>query len=175
MDGIPFESWRRDHQERREWDVGKVDARACVHCATLTYAHHTPLVMQTSFKTPLPPDPTRDACRGPGSESYRGHGLLAARRRRDLQGALRSANTQAPGASSPMQHGQQGRQLRADGPIPEELHTKRPLPETVTGARELFGPDNVRYFGAGVPEVLLNGGVAVAADTAERLLTWAPR
>ena len=53
--GIPFESWCKDDKERDEWCLGKVDARACVHCETLTYAYHTPVVMQTSFKTPPPP------------------------------------------------------------------------------------------------------------------------
>ena len=55
---------------------------------------------------------------------------------------------------------------------PEELRTKRSLPEPVTRARELFGPDNARYFSAGVPEVFLDGGAAVTADTVDRLPTW---
>ena len=31
-----------------------VDARACLHCGTLTYAHHTQTVMQSSFKSQPP-------------------------------------------------------------------------------------------------------------------------
>ena len=50
-----FETWRDDDKEHSKWRLGEVDARACVHCETLTYAHHTPVVMQTSFKTAPPP------------------------------------------------------------------------------------------------------------------------
>ena len=53
---IQFDSWMPENdRERHDWDIGRVDARACVHCETLTYAHHTPLVRQTSFKTAPPP------------------------------------------------------------------------------------------------------------------------
>ena len=54
-DTIRFKSWCKDDRERCRWELGEVDARACVHCETLTYAHHTPLVRQTSFKTTPPP------------------------------------------------------------------------------------------------------------------------
>ena len=55
--GVSFESWCKNanDEERPAWTRGEVDARACVHCETLTYAHHAPLVMQTSFKTSRPP------------------------------------------------------------------------------------------------------------------------
>ena len=33
---------------------GAIDARACLHCGTLTYAHHTQTVMQSSFKSQPP-------------------------------------------------------------------------------------------------------------------------
>ena len=41
--------------EREAWEKGEVDARACVHCETLTYAHHTQMIMQSNFKSPPPP------------------------------------------------------------------------------------------------------------------------
>ena len=41
--------------ECEAWDRGEVDARACVHCGTLTFAHHTQTVMQTNFKKAFPP------------------------------------------------------------------------------------------------------------------------
>ena len=39
-------------QERRE--IGAVDTRACLHCETHTFAYHTQVVMQSSFKPRLP-------------------------------------------------------------------------------------------------------------------------
>jgi hypothetical protein len=41
-------------EEDQAWNEGSVDARACVHCGELTFAEHTPVVMQTNFKTPPP-------------------------------------------------------------------------------------------------------------------------
>ncbi|HZI57141.1 MAG TPA: hypothetical protein VFF39_10220, partial [Verrucomicrobiae bacterium] len=41
-------------EECEEREKGKVDARGCLHCGTLTYAHHTQAVMQSSFKPRLP-------------------------------------------------------------------------------------------------------------------------
>jgi len=49
-DCVPWISEEERVQRRR----GKVDARKCLHCGTLTYAHHTQAVMQSSYK-PLPP------------------------------------------------------------------------------------------------------------------------
>ena len=174
VDDIPFENWCGD--ERREWDLGKVDARACVHCQTLTYAHHTPLVMQTSFKTPPPPflEEIQREMRVVVQEAdhivFMGYSLptddvtyrafLAARIRKDAEDQVRCSVVGK-------QDGSESRWL-----YPEELQTKRSPPEAVTRARQLFGPDNVRYFGAGIPEVFLHGGVAVTANTVDRLLTW---
>ena len=42
-------------KERDAWAQGDVDARECVHCRTLTYAHHTPIRMQSNFKGTPPP------------------------------------------------------------------------------------------------------------------------
>jgi hypothetical protein len=38
-------------KERRQREKGMIDARECLHCGTLTYAHHTQTVMQSSFKS----------------------------------------------------------------------------------------------------------------------------
>ena len=37
-------------KERELREQGDVDARKCLHCDTITFAHHTQLVMQSSFK-----------------------------------------------------------------------------------------------------------------------------
>lgn len=46
-------AWLNDN-ERKIRVKGEVDARACLHCGTLTYAHHTQTVMQSSFKSQPP-------------------------------------------------------------------------------------------------------------------------
>ena len=173
-DTIHFDSWRQDNRERCEWDLGKVDARACVHCKTLTYAHHTPVVMQTSFKTPLPPflEEIQREMRVVGQEAdhivLMGYSLppddvtcrafLAARIRK--QPPVRCSVVDK-------QDGYESRWL-----YPEDLQTMSALPKVVLAARELFGPDNVRYFGAGIPKVFLGGGATVTADSVDRLLRW---
>ena len=51
-------SWRSAFnccKEIEECERGSVDARACVNCDTLTYAHHTQIVMQSNFKGAPPP------------------------------------------------------------------------------------------------------------------------
>ena len=174
--GIPFESWCKDDREHRAWGLGKVDARACVHCETLTYAHHTPLVMQTSFKTPPPPfleeiqREMRVVVQKAGHIVFMGYSLppddvtyrafLAARVRKEPEDHVRCSVVGK-------QDGYESRWL-----YPEELHNKGCLPEAVSRARQLFGRENVRYFGAGVPAVFLDGGAAVTPHTVDRLLTW---
>ena len=176
-DTIRFESWRKDDRERCRWNLGEVDARACVHCKTLTYAHHTPLVRQTSFKSTPPPfleeiqREMRVVVQKANHIVFMGYSLppddvayrafLAARiRKEDTKDQVRCSVVDK-------QDSAENRWL-----YPEELRSTEPLPEVVTRARELFGRNNVRYFGAGIPEVLLAGGAAVTAQAVDRLLTW---
>ena len=53
VEGVTFNP--HVEEESRAWDRGEVDARACVHCDTLTYMHHVPMLMQSNFKRPPPP------------------------------------------------------------------------------------------------------------------------
>ena len=174
VDTIHFDSWRQDNLERCKWDLGKVDARACVHCDTLTYAHHTPVVMQTSFKPPPPPflEEIQREMRVVVQEAdhivFMGYSLplddvtyrafLAARIRKQSPVHCSVVDKQA---------GYESRWL-----YPEDLQTMGDLPEVVLAARRLFRPDNVRYFGAGIPEVFLDGGATVTANSVDRLLRW---
>ena len=50
-----FEPRLRLEKERKEIGRGVVDARACVHCNTLTYLHHTQIILQSNFKSNPPP------------------------------------------------------------------------------------------------------------------------
>ena len=173
-DTIQFDSWRQDDRERREWNLGQVDARACVHCDTLTYAHHTPVVMQTSFTTPPPPfleeiqREMRVVVQKADHIVLMGYSLplddvtyrafLAARTRKQPPVRCSVVDKQA---------GCESRWL-----YPEELQTMGDLPEVVNTARGIFGSDNVRYFGSGIPEVFLGGGATVTEDSVDRLLKW---
>ena len=168
-----------DDRERDDWEIGRVDARACVHCETLTYAHHTPLVRQTSFKSAPPPfleeiqremrvvvqEADHIVLMGyslpPDDVTYRA--FLAARVSKDPKSQVRCSVVDK-------QTDYESRWL-----YPEELQNKTSLPKVVTHAHELFGRDKVRFFGAGIPRVFLDGGVSVTEHAVDRLLTWNPR
>ena len=177
-ENIHFDSWmpEDDGPERDEWEIGRVDARACVHCKTLTYAHHTPLVAQTSFKTAPPPfleeiqREMRVVVQKANHIVFMGYSLppddvtyrafLAARASKDPKDPVRCSVVDK-------QTGYESRWLYR-----EELQNRNSLPKVVTSARELFGAGNVRYFGAGIPDVFLDGGATVTPDAVDRLLTW---
>ena len=172
---IRFESWSKDDKEHCEWRLGKVDARTCVHCKTMTYAHHTPVIMQTSFKTPPPPflEEIQREMRVVVQEAdhivLMGYSLpsddvtyrafLAARIRKAPENKVRCSVVGK-------EDGYESRWL-----YPEELQTKQNLPESVATARALFRPENVRFFGGGIPNAFLDGA-AVTVHAVDRLLTW---
>ncbi len=182
----PFKAFVRDEmfdrrrpEECKAWDEGAVDARACVHCETLTYAHHTQTVMQSSFKSPPPPflDEIKRDLRvavqeadhivlmgytlPPDDVDYRA--FLAARRRRT--GDVRCSVVVGKDC---------GRQWFGPSAWPAMLER---MPDglaprtTLEAARDLFGEDNVRFYGGGIPNVIVDGGNVTDAAV-ERLLTW---
>jgi hypothetical protein len=163
--------------ERYERQEGRIDARACLHCSTLTYAYHTQTVMQSSFKS-APPSFIEEIQRElrattmqakhiifmgyalpPDDVAYRA--LFSASRQRG-KGAVRCTIVG----------------LDRDNPDwygPTELKTRAFLKEhTVKAAVDLFGEDNVRFYGGGIPNVFLDRGKATDAKV-EQLLTWSPR
>ena len=57
---------------------------------------------------------------------------------------------------------------------PAELRSRDLPPDSVVrAASDIFGPDNVRLFNGGVPNVFLDCGVASDAKL-EQLLSWSP-
>ena len=169
----------RGDEEREAWEKGEVDARACVHCETLTYAHHTQTIMQSSFKGPPPPflDEIKRDLRvavqeadhivlmgytlPPDDVDYRA--FLAARRRRT--GEPRCSVVVGKDC---------GRQWFGPSAWPamlERMPDGLPPRTTLEAARDLFGEDNVRFYGGGIPNVFLDGG-SVTDAAVERLLTW---
>ncbi len=174
-----FESWLENDKERCRWHMGEVDVRACVHCRHLTYAHHTPLMMQTSFKTAPPPflEEIQREMRvvvqeakhvvlvgyslPPDDVTYRA--FLAARIRKSSEHGEDAVRCSVIGKEV----GYESRWL-----YPEELDTKGRLPDAVKHAREVFQAKNVRFFGSGVPDVFLDGAEGVSQSAVERVLTW---
>lgn len=181
---VPDMSFRsRVAKQDQAWEMGKVDARACVHCGTLTYAHHTPLLMQSNFKSAPPPfieEIKRDLriavqnadhivlmgySLPPDDMDYRA--FFAARRRRDPDSSVK--------CSVVVGHTGERRWLgssewRAELETGDMEHGEPPR-TTLEAARDLFGEENVRFYGGGIPDVFLEGGV-VTDSAVERLLIW---
>ena len=42
----------------------------------------------------------------------------------------------------------------------------------VKAAKDIFGEDNIRFYGGGIPEVFLDAGGRGTADKVEQLLDW---
>ena len=177
LDGIEYKSWTEDTLETKKWSSGEVDARACVHCRTLTYAHHTPLVVQSNLKG-LPPPFLQEIQRDmrvvvqsakhvilmgyslPSDDvTYRA--FLAARtsRTKMSEGVKCSVVDRIDSRESQWIY-------------PAELETHSKLPGAVESARALFGKGNVRLFGAGVPQVFLGDGGQVSEAAVQRLMNW---
>ena len=173
--------WRIQEKERGAWERGEVDARACVHCQTLTYAHHTQTIMQSSFKDPPPPflDEIKRDLRvavqkadhivlmgyslPPDDVDYRA--FFAARRR---------LNPDNPVKCSVVVGRDHGSRWFGPSELPAMLPhmEKEKSPRTtLEAAHDLFGIENVRFYGGGVPNVFLDGG-RVTDNAVEKLLTW---
>lgn len=175
FDEEPIPEWIVD-EERAERKKGKVDARECLHCGTLTYTQHTQAVMQSSFKPRLPSfiEEIQRELRAttmqathiifigyslpPDDVTYRA--FFAARRQRGKESSERVRCTvvnwddKYPGWYKPI-----------------ELNSIQNLPDAVKAARDIFGEDNVRFYGGGIPNVFLDGDRATSAAV-ERLLKW---
>jgi len=163
--------WITDDQ-RHQREEGRVDARQCLHCSTLTYAHHTQAVMQSSFK-PRPPSFIEEIQRDLRATTMQAQHII-------FMGyslppddmtyrAFFSARCQRSGTSCTVVDKDD---KNPDWYGPTELKT-RSLGESspVKAAHDIFGEDNVRFYGGGVPNVFLDGGRATDAKL-EQLLTW---
>lgn len=165
----------RTKKERSAWQRGEVDARECVHCATLTYAHHTTTEMQSSLKG-RPPYFIEEIQRelrvvmkharhivlmgySLPSDDFIYRAFFAAHRsgpRKDVKCTVIGKKVGC-----------------GDWFSPDDLDGRADLHENtaVGAARDLFGPENVRFYGGGVPDVFLESG-AVDDRAVERLLNW---
>ncbi len=165
-------------EERTAREAGKVDARGCLHCGTLTYAHHTQIVMQSSFKS-QPPSFIEEIDRDlratmmqaehiilmgyslpPDDVTYRAF-FSARHQRGDNRAPVRCTVVDKDDAN-PNWYG------------PTELKTrsfrgKDGKNPPVNAARDIFGEDNVRFYGGGVPNVFLDSEGTVTDATLEQL------
>ena len=173
----------RFKEERDEWEKGEVDARACYHCYTLTYAHHTQTIMQSNFKNPPPPflDEIKRDLRvavqnadhivlmgyslPPDDVDYRA--FFAARRRLDPDNPVKCSVVSRLNEHSPQYWCGPSEWLAM---LPRMEKAEPPL-TTLEAASDLFGKDNVRFYGGGIPNVFLDGG-RVTDSAVDDLLIW---
>lgn len=164
--------------ERDQREKGKVDARKCLHCSTLTYAHHTQAVMQSSCKS-RPPSFIEEIQRDlrattmrashiifmgyslpPDDVTYRA--FFSARRQRrgtKVFCTVVSKDRKNPGWYGPTE-------------LKSRLRKRMFLDASpVIAARDIFGEENVRFYGGGIPNIFLTRGRATDAKL-EELLNW---
>jgi hypothetical protein len=173
FDRRPFPA-RITGEERDQRQRGKVDARKCLHCGTLTYAHHTQVVMQSSFKA-RPPSFIEEIQRDlrattmqadhiifmgyslpPDDVTYRA--FFSARRQRG--GTKVRCTVVSKDDANPDWYG------------PTALNTRTfDVSSPVKAACDIFGAENVRFYGGEIPNVFLDRGEVTAAKL-EQLLTW---
>ena len=168
-------------EEREKFEKGAVDVRACVHCDELTEAHHTRVIMQSNFKTPPPPfleeiqRELRVLVEGARHIVFMGYSLprddvtyrafFAARRRRGPQNPLKCSVVVG---SDERYRGWLGPR---DLSKVCDLGLKEDVQRAVEGAQGLFGRENVRFYGGGIPQVFLDGA-NVTDSAVERLIGW---
>jgi hypothetical protein len=162
-------SLQGSESEEKAWKEGKVDARACVHCETLTFAEHTQAIMQSNFKTQPPPfieEVQRDLRIATQSANHiilLGYSLpaddvtyrafLSARKNHTLQ-------EDRPVKCSVVVGYQFGNTWYDHGGIDDlikyhpDMQDKTQSPRnTIDSARAIFGKENVRFYGGGIPQV----------------------
>ncbi len=159
-----------EREKRRE---GEVDARTCLHCGTLTYAHHTQTVMQSSFKS-QPPSFIEEIQRDLRATTMQANHIIFMGYSLPLDDvtyrAFFSARCRREG--DPVYCTVVGKcNENSDWYGPNELKIRSSLPDVVKAACDIFGDGNVRFYGGGIPNVFLDGGVVTKAAL-ERLLSW---
>lgn len=167
--------------EKNEREKGIVDARACLHCGTLTYAHHTQALMQSSFKS-QPPSFIEEIQRDlratamqakhiifmgyslpPDDVEYRA--FFSVRRQREKKPGEQPVRCTIVNRdpSNPGWYGPAAIKTRtfSDG-----------AKDTVQAAKDIFGEDNVRFYGGGAPNVFVDAAGRATRDKLEQLLDW---
>ena len=161
-------------KERDQRDKGKIDARQCLHCGTLTYALHTQVLMQSSFKS-RQPSFIEEIQRDLRATTMQANHIILMGYSLPLDDVTYRAffaARQQRGAEQKVRCTVVGKDdENPDWYRPDELKGIGNLKESVKAACEIFGEDNVRFYGGGVPDVFLDGGQATEAKLA-KLLDW---
>jgi hypothetical protein len=178
-------------KEQEAWNQGKVDARTCVHCEEMTYAQHTQAVMQSNFKQ-TPPSFIEEVQRDlrvvvqsathiilmgyslpPDDVTYRA--FFAARKHRGNDSSPDSAMATVRCSVvvgkdyGDQWHGPTGIDTLLNSP--DNLKPGETPRTTLEAARDIFGRENVRFFGGGIPKVFCDGEKASQARF-EQLINW---
>jgi hypothetical protein len=167
--------------EREQREKGLIDVRGCLHCGTLTYAHHTQIVMQSSFKS-RPPSFIEEIQRDLRATTMQANHII-------LMGyslpqddvtyrAFFSASCQRPKGPTDEQVrctviGKEPKHPGWYGPSDLKPH-EFPKDHAVNAAVDIFGDGNVRFYGDGVPNVFLDTEGKATEAMLERLLNWPP-
>lgn len=174
---LPDTFQRRKGAEENAWNEGELDARACVHCGTLTSAYDAQLVMQSNFKRSPPPfieEIERDlrvVVQRADHIVFMGYSLprddveyrafFAARRQR--------VNSRLVKCSVVIgQHADYCKWRPFSEVKLSNLGTGEG--STLRAASEIFGKENVYFYGGGIPEVFMENG-QVTMSAVERLLS----
>jgi hypothetical protein len=159
---------------------GRVDGRKCVHCNEMTYAHHTQTIMQSNFKQ-SPPSFIEEIQRSlrveieksnhiilmgyslPSDDvTYRA--LFAARKKRQGQ------NDKEVKCSVVVGYQSEDKWIRGEKDL-DHLLEHHENKGTINAAIDIFGKENVRYYGCGIPNVFLENG-SVSEKRVNTLLNW---
>lgn len=178
FDTGPCPDWIKG-TERDQREKGLIDVRGCLHCRTLTYAHHTQVVMQSSFKS-RPPSFIEEIQRDLRATTMQANHII-------LMGyslpqddvtyrAFFSASCQRPKGPTDQQVCCTVIGKESDHPGwhgPPALKTRKfPKDHAVSAAVDIFGEANVRFYGDGVPDAFLDSGGRATEAMLERLLNW---
>ena len=159
---------------------GQVDARACLHCGTLTYCHHTQTVMQSSFKQ-TPPSFIDEIQRDLRSVVMQADHIILMGYSLPIDDvtyrsffAARQQRSNSNTGASKIRCTVVGLCDKHPGWVAPHDLKRGTYPEgtPVRSALDIFGEDNVRFYGGGIPNVLLDGSGAVSAQRVDDLLTW---
>ena len=160
--------------------MGKVDARACLHCGTITYAYHTQTVMQSSFKSSPPSfiEEIQRDFRAIAMKSnhiiFMGYSLplddvsyrafLSARCKKEKDDDEDIRCSIVVGKSKKYARWMGPNEIEADAELLEKN-------ATIQAARDIFGLKNIRFYGGGIPNVFMENN-CVSESAINYLMCW---